>query len=203
MVSKTTKEILIILGTVLAFAFGSYLVVDIEFMDSFGNFANVFAGLDWFIGLFIAASLFTGYLVVVAKINFLLRFLAIPLWLVFTVATLVTIDQFLGYAYPSVPPKAQVMAYRMYLDPDTRIKMIEAWMRDKKDGRTRLYKFEWTDEREEKLKQGEESDGEGIKIEVELKEGSVKDIPFGKPQGEHLKHGIKHRGLPPKEEHGP
>jgi hypothetical protein len=197
--SREFKEILLIITTVIAFAVGAYVTVEIEFMESFGNLTSVFAGLDWFIGLFAAATLFTAYLVIVAKINFFLRFLAIPLWLMFTISTLITIDHFLGYAYPVVPPKAQVMAYRMYLDRETDTRMIEAWML-KKDGRTRLYQFEWTEEREGKLKEGRQKTGEGIPVDVELREGPDRDIPLGKPQGEHIEHGIKHRGLPPKME---
>lgn len=194
---SSLKEILVIAGTVISFAIGAYFLVNIEFMDSLDNATSVFNGLGWFIGLFIAATLFTGYLVVVAKINFFLRFLAIPLWLVFTLATLVTIDQFLGYAYPVVPPKSQVMAYRVFLDKDTRIKMIESWMFNE-NGRTRLYKYEWTEEHEEKLKEGNQATKEGIPLEVDLRAGEFIDIPYGKPQGDHIEHGIKHKGLPPK-----
>jgi hypothetical protein len=196
--SNVFKETILIALTAIAFIIAGYVTVDIEFMDTFGNASAVFDGLGWFVGLFAIATLFTAYLVIVAKIHFFLRFLAIPLWLVFTLSTIVTIDQFLGHAYPVVPPKAQALAYRIYLDGNT--KMIEAWMAP--DGkRTRLYKFEHTEEREEKLKEGQQATGEGIKMEIELRgDGSEDDIPFGRPVGEHIDHDIKHRGLPPKME---
>jgi hypothetical protein len=200
--SDLTKEIILMILTMLAFSVGALVLVDIEFMDSLTNLSSVFAGLSWFVAVFVAATLFTAYLVVVAKIKFIIRFLAIPLWLVFTLSTIFTIDQFLGYAYPVVPPKAQVLSYRMFLEHETGVKMLEAWV-GLKTGRTRLYKFEWTEEREEELKKGSQSSAKGIPMEIDLRGDEVKDLPIGKPQGDDMKHDIKHRGLPPKADPGP
>lgn len=153
--------------------------------------------MSWFIALFLSASLFTAYLVIVADIKFIIRFLAIPLWLVFTLSTLITIDKFLGYAYPVVPPKSTLIAYRIFLDTEAGVKKIESWMYDRSKRTTRLYVYDWNEEREEELKKGKASAKAGAPIDIDLL-GTADDRPFGKLQGSNIDHGIKHRGLPPK-----
>jgi len=196
---NTTKEILLMLVTAVCFIIGSFVLVDIEFMDSLANMLNVFAGLTWFLGLFLTASLFTAYLVIVAKIKFIIRFLAIPLWLVFTLSTLITIDKFLGYAYPMIPPKSQLITYRIFLESESNTKMIESWMY-LREGGTRLYKYEWKKEHEDELKKGRKANEAGAPIEIDLVGEIPDDRPIGKQQGSHINHGILHRGLPPKAE---
>jgi len=194
--NNVTKELLLMIMTTVCFIVGAFVLVDIEFMDSLANLTSVFSGLSWFIALFLSASLFTAYLVIVADIKFIIRFLAIPLWLVFTLSTLITIDKFMGYAYPIVPPKSQLISYRIFLETDSGQKMIESWMYSR-DGTTRLYKFEWTEKREEQLKKGQKSAEAGAPIELDLM-GLEDDRPIGKRQGSNIDYGIKHRGLPPK-----
>lgn len=195
--NTVTKEILLMLMTTVCFIVGAFVLVDIEFMDSLANMTSVFEGLSWFIALFLSASLFTAYLVIVADIKFIIRFLAIPLWLVFTLSTLITIDKFLGYAYPVVPPKSTLIAYRIFLDTEAGVKKIESWMYDRSKGTTRLYVYDWNEEREEELKKGKASAKAGAPIDIDLL-GTADDRPFGKLQGSNIDHGIKHRGLPPK-----
>ncbi len=145
--------------------------------DSIANLANVFSGLGWFLGSFVIASLFTAYLVVVAPIKFSLRLLAIPAWLIFSVSLLVTVDQFMGYSYPATPPQATVISYYVYKNEDN-IKMIEAWMYLKDEGRARAYNFPHSLEREKALAQGQSGAQKGEPVEVDLNKGK------GRPDGQ-------------------
>ena len=139
-------------------------------LESIANLTNVFNGLEWFLGAFVIASLFTAYLVVIAPTKVFLRFLAIPAWLIFSISLLVTVDQFMGYSYPALPPQATVMSYYMYKNADN-TKMIEAWMYLKDEGRTRAYNFPYSREREKALETGLKGAQKGEPIEVDLNKG--------------------------------
>ncbi len=145
--------------------------------DSLANLTNVFTGLEWFLGSFIVASLFTAYLVVIAPTKVFLRFLAIPAWLIFSISLLITVDQFMGYSYPAIPPQATVMSYYMFKNEDG-VKMIEAWMYLQDEGRARSYNFPHTLEREKALAMGQAGAQKGEPIQVDLNKGE------GRPDGQ-------------------
>ena len=144
--------------------------------DSVANLANVFEGLAWFLGSFVVASLFTAYLVVVAPARFFVKFLAIPAWIIFSAFLLITVDQFMGYSYPAIPPQATVISFYVYKNQDN-VKMIEAWMYLKEEGRARAFSFPHTLPREKALAQGQKGAQKGEPVEVDLNKG--KGLPDG------------------------
>jgi len=167
--------IMLMVGTIA----GAIEFSQVGSFESLANLASVFAGLGWFLMAFFTASLFTAYLVVIAPSRVILRFLAIPAWLVFSLSMLVTIDQFMGYAYPALPPQAKVLAYQVIKD-EKNVKIIEAWMWIKDEQRARAYKFPYTLEREKALHEGQDGAKKGLPVEVKLQS----DAPPGDPQGE-------------------
>ncbi len=131
---------------------GAYSFINLGVFNDFDSAIKIFDGLGWFVSLFGLATLFTSYLVVIADTKFYFRLLAIPAWLAFSFSLLVALDQFIGYPYPGVPPKSQVLQYRVLIDGD-KTKLIEAWMYHSQEDKTRSYRFLHTIENEEKLNQ--------------------------------------------------
>lgn len=166
--------IVILMGGIVA---GAIEFGQVGSFDSLANLTNVFTGLEWFLGSFVVASLFTAYLVVIAPTKVFLRFLAIPAWLIFSISLLITVDQFMGYSYPAIPPQATVMSFYVYKTPEN-VKMIEAWMYFKDEGRTRAYKFPHTLQREKALSMGQAGARKGEPVEVDLGKG------VGRPDGQ-------------------
>ena len=157
---------------IIVFVMVGTIVAAIEFgqignLESIANLVNVFSGLGWFLSAFGVATLFTAYLVVIAPTKLAFRFLAIPAWLVFSASLLITVDQFMGYSYPALPPQAAVISYYVYKDADNK-KMIESWMYLKDEGRARAYNFPHTLEREKALHQGQQGAKKGEPIEIDL-----------------------------------
>ena len=140
-------------------------------LNSIENLSNVFSGLGWFLGAFAITTLFTAYLVVIAPTKVFLRFLAIPAWLIFSLTLIVTVDQFMGYSYPSLPPQAMVISYHILKD-ENKVKTIEAWMWLKDEGRARAYNFPWTLEREKALYEARSGAQKGEPVEINLGEQS-------------------------------
>jgi len=163
-------EFVIIIASMIGIIAGIIEFGQIGNLESIANLVNVFSGLGWFLGAFIVASLFTAYLVVIAPIKFFLRLLAIPAWLVFSVSLLVTVDQFMGYSYPAIPPQSTVIAYYVFKGPENQ-RMIEAWMYLRDEGRARAYNFPHTPEREQALEEGRKGAAKGEPVEVDLSEG--------------------------------
>ena len=168
MVRKETRDFIIILSLIIGIFSYAIFVIDITLFENLHNMSAVFDGMSWFIVSFILATLFVSYLVIIANTKFLIRFAAIPLWLIFTIMLLVTIDKFLGYPYPIYPPQSKLIAYRILQSEDG--KMIEAWMYLKKNNRTRLYTFPYSVVSEKALKQAKKEGRQGKSVEVELKQ---------------------------------
>jgi len=147
----------------------------------------MFNGLEWFVGAFVIAVLWTAYLTIVADIKFIFRFIAIPAWLVFTISLLIVIDGVFGFAYPDLPPKSQVISYRIVGIKNPQEATIEAWMYITDSERTRLYIFPYTAEREQVLKESLKGRKRGRMSEIDMED-----------EDNMLKYDIRHKGLPPK-----
>ena len=171
---KQIAEFVIIVMSMVGIIVGAIEFGQIGNLESVANLINVFSDVAWFVGSFIIATLFTAYLVVIANTKVILRFLAIPAWLVFSLSLLVTVDQFMGYSYPAVPPQATVIAYYVIKLPDN-TRIIEAWMYLKDEGRARAYNFPYTEERMKALKIGQEGAQKGEPVEVDLRKGGGED----------------------------
>ena len=168
---KKLTEFLIIILLMAGILAGVVEYGQVGSLEGIANLVNVFSGVEWFLGSFLIATLFTAYLVVIANTTVVLRFLAIPAWLVFSISLLVTVDQFMGYSYPAVPPKAKVLAY--YVVPGLgQSKTIEAWMYLKDEGRARAYNFPYTLEREEALYEALAATRKGENAELDLRRGN-------------------------------
>jgi len=174
---KKIIEFICIVITMIGIVIGVVEFGQIGQLESISNLANVFSGLGWFLGAFFIASLFTAYLVVIAPTKFFFRFLAIPAWLVFSVALIVTVDQFMGYSYPAIPPQAKVIAYHVIKGPNN-TKIIEAWMWIKEEKRARAYNFPHTPEREKAMRKAQQGSQKGEPVEINLRKGE------GEPDGQ-------------------
>ena len=127
---QKTIEFLAVAAFMFVIGVGAYAYTNLGVFNNIENAINIFRGLEWFVGSFALATLFTAYLVVVADMRFILRFLAIPAWLGFAFTLLVALDQFMGYAYPALPPQGKLLSYRVIRDPHTNNRIIEALIRD-------------------------------------------------------------------------
>jgi len=196
-VNKIIEFVSILAFIVIATVLG-HMLLNTGALSSIENIVNVFSGLGWFIGTFIVATLFTAYLVVIADTKFLVRFLAIPSWLVFTISLLITVDSFLGYPYPSIPPQSQVVAYRVVTHGENHNnRTIEAWMYFWRDNRTRAYSFPYSLEAEKKLLEGQQATANGVAMEVNLS-GDKQTKSGGDKGDEGDDYLIEHEGMPRK-----
>jgi len=178
---------------------GIYSFFNLGVFNNIDTAIQVFDGLGWFVTLFGIATVFTSYLVVIADTKFLFRFLAIPAWLAFSFALLATLDQFIGYPYPGIPPKAQVLEYRVLFNDD-KSRTIEAWMYLPKDSRTRAYSFPHTPDREESLYKGMQAKSRGENSLVDMEpSGRAGQLDMMVEDEDMVKHDIRHAGLPLKE----
>ena len=192
---------------IVAFLFviggGAYSYLNLGVFNNFDNAIRIFDGLGWFVGTFALASLFTAYLVVVADMRFIFRFLAIPAWLAFSFTLLAALDQFMGYSYPATPPQGHLLSYRVIRDTQTGTRHVEAWFYFYDQQRTRAYIFPFDRDQEEAMYRAMRMKARGEMVEVELlKEGENNE---NRPRPEDMiKHDIRHRGLPQKdyEKHG-
>jgi len=175
---------------------GAYSFFNLGLFNDHSAAVQVFDGLGWFVGLFGIATVFTSYLVVIADTKFIFRFLAIPAWLAFSFALLAALDQFIGYPYPGVPPKAQVLQYRVISNSDN-TKTIEAWMYLLNDHQTRAYSFPHSPNREEALHEAMQAKarGEMVLINMEPTDRAGTDDP-PTPEDMIERHDIRHQGLP-------
>lgn len=195
-----TIEVFVIAAFMFVISAGAYSLANLGVFNNIENAIQVFEGLGWFVGCFLLATLFTAYLVVIADTKFLYRFLAIPTWLMFSFTLLVALDQFLGYTYPALPPQAELLSYRVIRDPDTNVRIVEAWMYLKEENRTRAYRFPYDKDQEEALYKAMRAKARGkTGVEVELmekpKDGDDRDRP--RPE-DMIKYDIRHKGLPEK-----
>lgn len=168
--NKITEFVTIVIIMVGIIA-GAVEFGQMESLNSIANLVNIFAGVQMFLGAFVVASLFTAYLVVVAPIKFFIRLLAIPAWLIFSLSLLITVDQFMGYSYPAIPPQSEVISFYVYKDENNN-RMIESWMYLRDEGRARAYNFPHTPQREQALQLGKKAAGKGEPVEVDLRKGS-------------------------------
>lgn len=171
---KKLIEFVVIIISMTAVVVGAIQFGNIGNLESIYNLVEVFSGVGLFIGSFIIATLFTAYLVVIAKTTVMVRFMAIPAWLVFSLSLLVTVDQFMGYSYPAVPPQSKLLAYHIIQEEDG-IKTIEAWMFLRKEGRARAYHFPYTLEREKVMNQAKRAGQRGENVELDLRRGMNAD----------------------------
>jgi hypothetical protein len=175
-------------------------MIDLGSFGSIESLTYMFNGLGWFIGAFIFAALWTAYLTVIADINFMFRLIAIPVWLVFTIGLVITIDNFAGIAHPSVPPQSQVISFRIVKPTSHDSAIIEAWMYITSESRTRLYRFPHTQKKENALRQALKDRKRGRRVEVKLRSDSVQFRDGDEmTKGEMLDYDISHRGLPTKD----
>ena len=196
------KEFIIILASIIITLLIGFNYVDITMFASLANITAVFDGMIIFVISFIIATLFTAWLVVIARTTFIIRFLAIPAWLIFTISLVITIDSFLGYPYPIVPAQSELIAYKIYFDDVKHKKMIEAWMYSMDEGKSRLYKFPYTKNNEKALKRATNEGKRGKRVEIVLegertgtdKQGTVTKFDLNSM----IKYNITHRGLPTK-----
>ena len=189
-------EFISVIALLFVVGAGGYSFFNLGIFNDVDAAIRVFDGLGWFVSLFAIATIFTSYLVVIADTKFIFRFLAIPAWLAFSFALLAALDQFIGYPYPGVPPKAQVLQYRVITNED-RSKSIEAWMYLFSDRRTRVYAFPHTPNREEAMHEAMQGKARGELIEVNITPDDRKtgDDPFT-PEEMLRKYDIPHGGLP-------
>ena len=200
MKARKTLEFLGVAAFMFVIGMGAYAFTNLGVFNNIENAINIFRGLEWFVGSFALATLFTAYLVVVADMRFVFRFLAIPAWLAFAFTLLMALDQFMGYAYPSLPPESKLLSYRVIRDPDTNVRIVEAWMYLPKENKTRAYTFPFNRNQEEALYRAKRKGARGQDVKVKLlpeKEGMKKK---DRPQPEDMiMHDIKHKGLPEKD----
>lgn len=164
---KKIVEFVFIIMLIAGIIVGAIEFGQIGNIKSLSNLSNVFSGLGWFLVAFIITTLFTAYLVVIAPTKVFLRFLAIPAWLIFSLSLIVTVDQFMGYSYPAIPPQAKVLSYYILKD-DGNVKIIEAWMWLKDEGRARAYNFPWTLDREKALYEAQSAAQKGEPVEIDI-----------------------------------
>lgn len=163
-------------------------------MDLFANLHNMpylLEGMSWLFISFLVAMLITAWLMVVAKANFWIRFLAIPIWLVFSISMLVAIDRTAGYAYPAKPTEGELINYLVLRDPNSEKKIIEIWIYHSDIARTRLYRFPYTPEADEELHNGMRLKGEESRVMIKRHSGM-------KDSGVFEVHEIPHFQLPSK-----
>ena len=192
-------EFISVIALLFVVGAGGYSFFNLGIFNDIDAAVRVFDGLGWFVSLFAIATIFTSYLVVIADTKFIFRFLAIPAWLAFSFALLAALDQFIGYPYPGVPPKSQVLQYRVITNED-RTKTIEAWMYLSSDYRTRVYAFPHTPNREEAMHEAMQGNARGELIEVDIvpDDRITGDDPFTVEEMIR-KYDIPHEGLPLKE----
>ena len=174
---KKIVEFVFIIMLIVGIIAGTIEFGQIGGIESLTNLASVFSGLGWFLGAFVITTLFTTYLVVIAPTKVYLRFLAIPAWLVFSLSLIVTVDQFMGYSYPAIPPQAMVISYHILKD-DGNVKTIEAWMWLKDEGKARAYNFPWTLAREKALYEAQTGaqKGEPVEVAIDGKKGNKNSV---------------------------
>jgi hypothetical protein len=195
--SKIIEFFSVIVCMIVASILG-YTLIDTGALSSIEDLVTVFSGLGWFIATFIIATIFTAYLVVIADTKFFIRFLAIPSWLMFTISLVITVDNFLGHPYPTIPPQGQVGAYRVIVGENRNDRTIEAWMYFPIPNKTRLYTFPYSEKFEDALREGRSSNMKGYATEVNL--SAIGNPAGGDKQGgdELVNYDIPHTGLPPK-----
>ncbi len=196
---KKLIEFASIIALLFIIGAGGYSFFNLGIFNDIDAVISVFDGLGWFISLFAIATIFTSYLVVIANTKFIFRFLAIPAWLAFSFALLSALDQFIGYPYPVIPPKSQVLQYRVISNED-QTKTIEAWMYLPSDYRTRLFSFPHSPNREEALNEAMQAGARGELVLIDMKPS---DRAIGNdlltPDEMIIKYNIEHQGLPLKE----
>lgn len=180
---KKIIEFLAIIISMVVIAAAAIKFGKVGNLESIYNLINVFSDVGWFVGSFIIATLFTAYLVVIANTRVIIRFLAIPAWLVFSLSLLITVDQFMGYPYPAVPPQAKLMAYYITRGEDG-TKTIEAWMFLQKEGRARAYRFPYTLEREIVMNRAMRAGQLGEQVEINLRRGINAERDDQKPESQ-------------------
>lgn len=196
---KKLIEFISVIALLFIVGAGGYSFFNLGIFNDMDVAIRVFDGLGWFVSLFAIATIFTSYLVVIADTKFIFRFLAIPAWLAFSFALLAALDQFIGYPYPGIPPKAQVLQYRVLTNED-KSKTIEAWMYIVSDRKTRVYAFPYTPNREEAMYEAMQGKARGELIEVNIipDDRVTGDDPFS-PEEMLREYDIQHQGLPLKE----
>ena len=188
-----------VVALLFAIGAGIYSFFNIGVFSNVDTAIQVFSGLEWFVTLFAIATIFVSYLVVVADMKFKFQFLAIPAWLAFSFALASALDQFIGYPYPAVPPKAQVLEYRVIFNQD-KSKTIEAWMYLPEDHRTRAYSFPHTPNREEALYEGMQAKARGQGVLVDMDPNGLSGLTDIDVEDEDsARHDIRHKGLPLKD----
>lgn len=194
--SKIFEFVMLVLFMIVT-AIGIQSYVELGIFKDLTQAIEVFENLDWFIASFLLATLFTAYLVVVANIRFIFRFAAIPAWLALSFTLFVALDKSLGYPYPSIPPKAELIAYKVVRDKISNKRIIQAWMYLNEERRTRAYVFEHNPTYEETLYQAAKNRAQGKRVRVELI--PMDKIKIKRPRPEDMiHHDIHHKGLPPK-----
>lgn len=166
-----------------------FYLADVGAIGKAATAIQVMKDASSFVVLYVAATLLTAYLVVVANIKFVYRFIAIPLWLAFSLSLLVAIDDFLGYAYPDMPEEGELIHYVVLHEKGTKHKWVELWLYHREENRTRLYSIPYTPKTDEELNRGMKMKEEGERVKVKKKVGSrttsgaleLHKIPYSRP----------------------
>lgn len=130
---------------------------------------SIFAEAGFYLISLFIATLFTSYLVTACTdMNVRFRYLAIPIWLWFSASMIFAVDRFFGYAYPALPPQAELISYRAVYNPETKTKNLETWMYLKDQYKTRSYVFPYSAKLEDALYKAMRMKAAGKKVLVEL-----------------------------------
>jgi len=131
--------------------------------------------MAYFFGAFLLFSLFVF---ITSRVNFWIRFVGIPLILVLSIWGYSELDKILGYAYPGdFPKEVQYLAYTIEPKEKEKGQWIILWVRET-DGKTRLYRIEYSEKKEQQLKKAKKGQKKGKQYKLlkppRNKKGNVK-----------------------------